>query len=220
MKHLRKQTLTRVIIASITLAIIIVPTVAFARGGEQTEIESTSSSKGKVNVSTVVTDQKSRAEVEIRDKLETEKQEVQQKVAKLETEAKQKLDDTKRQICEKQQSGINTVMENMDARRQKAFDHITTVSEAVQAFYTKKGLSVENYDSLVAAVTTAKSAAQAAMVTQQSVPTFHCSGDHPRADISDFKEKRAASIDANGAYRDAVKYLIKAVKTAVKGTVS
>ena len=65
-------------------------------------------------------------------------------------------------------------------------------------------------------VDAAQSAAQSAMTAQQDTPELNCDGDHPRADIVDFKAKRLGSIDAMQTYRQAVKELIKAVKTAVQ----
>jgi len=221
MKHLPKQTFPRAIIASVVLACIIVPTVAFARDGDSTtnntsDDSSSTVSDDKVTVSTAVTDKKSHAEAELRDKVEAKTAELRQKSEEQETELRQKLDDKKKQICEKQQSSINTVMDNMDKRRQNAFEHISKVSDAVQAFYVKKQLHVDNYNDLIAAIATAKAAADSAMKGQLSVPQLDCTSDHPRVDVQTFKDKRKASINANGAYRDAVKNLITAVKAALK----
>ena len=153
---------------------------------------------------------------ELREKVEAQKKERQEKAQAAKTETKQKLSDAKRKACDTRESRANTIMKNMDDRRQRAYDHITKVYENVKSFYTTKELSIANYDELTTTVDAAQSAAQSAMTAQQDTPELNCDGDHPRADIVDFKAKRLGSIDAMQTYRQAVKELIKAVKTAVQ----
>ncbi|MCA9335206.1 hypothetical protein KC953_03625, partial [Candidatus Saccharibacteria bacterium] len=93
---------------------------------------------------------------------------------------------------------------------------ISNVISAVEEFYQSKNLSVADYDTLVAEVNAAKTLAQDAVASQLAVPELDCDGDHPRADVENFKEKRDASIDAMKAYRDAVKKLVDAVKAAAE----
>lgn len=216
-----KYTLRRSIIAIAALLVIVAPAASAQDGGSGTatdssETEVSSSPNASPTTSTDV--RRKQAESKLRDQLEqlkTERQAAQATLIANKAELRQKLDDAKKKICENRQTQINHLMTVMDKRRQNAFDNISHISDAAQTFYTNKGLSVSGYNDLVAAVNAAKTAAQTAMQTQQAVPDFNCDGDHPRADVADFKEKRADSIDAMKAYRDAVKALIKAIKTAV-----
>lgn len=223
-----KQTLKRTIIASAAVMLLVTPSIASARGGmddgDSSEVTNSTTSPSVSPTSSPKVDDRrvSRFETELRAQLQErskereaiKSREIEQEKEKLH----EKLDAKKKKVCENHVNTINRVMDTMNKRRQSAFDRITKVSEAVQAFYVKKGLTVENYDDLVAKVSAAKSIARSATEAQVAVPTLNCDGDHPRADVADFKEKRSASIDAVKAYRDAVKALVKAVKAAAETT--
>ena len=161
-------------------------------------------------------DKKKSLVVEIKNQLEAKKAERQAAVDDKKAELTQKLDDSKKKICEKNQAKLNEMMGNMDRRRQVSFNRITAISESAQAFYAKKGLSATNYDAIVGAVNTTKAAANSSLQAQLAVPNLNCTSDHPRLDIEEFKSKRLDSIDAMKAYRDAVKALLAAIKTASK----
>ncbi len=203
-----KQTIKRILITGAALAFIGMPTMVAA--------EEANTSSPSPSSTVKPTDRTAKAREELQAKLEAQKQARQEKVEAVKTEAKERLEDAKKRACENHQTTINRLMDVMDKRRENAFDRITKISDAVQAFYVKKQLTVANYDDLVAAIAAAKTAAQTATASQLAIPALNCSGDHPRADVADFKEKRAGSIDAMRAYRDAVKELVKAVKTAAE----
>lgn len=221
-----KQTLKRTIIAGAAVLLLVTPSIASARDGmdDGGSGEATSPSVSPTSSPKIDDRKVSRYETELRSQLQErskERETVKSKEVEQEKDKEkihEKLDTEKKKECENHLNTINRVMDNMNKRRQNAFDRITKVSEAVQAFYVKKGLTVENYDDHVAKVSAAKSVAQSATEAQVAVPTLNCDGDHPRADVADFKEKRSVSIDAVKAYRDAVKALVKAVKAAAETT--
>lgn len=215
-----KQTLKRTIVASAALLLLVTPSIASAHDGidDGHDEDSVTTSTSPSPRPTTETKKVNRLETELRGKLQ-EKAKEREAVKEQENEQEkeklhERLEADKKKVCEKHVGTITRVMTAMNSRRQNAFDRITKVSEAVQAFYVKKELSVANYDDLVAQVNAAKSVAQAATTAQTTIPSVNCDGDHPRADIADFKEKRSASIDAMKAYRDAVKALVKAVREA------
>jgi hypothetical protein len=213
-----KQTIKRSIIAGAAMALLATPAIVSAEDGPNTGSGSAPTGTTSSPYPSPSTSPRPEKVRQFEQKLQTQLQQmkeqrqvaIQDKMDGLE----QKLDNAKKRACENHQATISRLMNVMDKRRQNAFDNITKVSEKVQAFYTEKRLSVANYDDLVAAVSAAQTAAHTAMIAQQAIPSLDCSGDHPRADVADFKEKRAGSIDAMKAYRDAVKNLVKAVKTA------
>ena len=142
-----------------------------------------------------------------------------QSPAATEPDTKQKNSE-KKKICVNNQNRINTLMNAMDTRRSNAFAHISEISDATQAFYNRKSLNIENYDSLLAAVNSAKVAAQNAKDSQLSVPKFDCNGVAPGNDLQAFRDKRAASIATITIYREAVKKLINAVRDTYKSSTS
>lgn len=126
---------------------------------------------------------------------------------------KQRLDSLSLKICEKRQGAIKKSMTNVVDARQKQIDHIAEISSRVQAFYTKQGHVLANYDTLVAAVADKKAAAQAALDATKSDAPFSCDSDGPKAQLQAFRNKRTTMIDAIKAYRQAVKDLIRGVKS-------
>jgi len=129
---------------------------------------------------------------------------------------REKLDDKKKAVCESHQSAVNTAMMDVVTRSKNHLDRITAIYTMTTKFYVDKGLSVSNYDALVATVDAAKTAAIAANSELTSTPQFSCTSDGPKADIQAFRNKRLDKVDAFGVYRDAVKALVKAVKAAAE----
>ena len=189
----------------LALISLLTPTATYAMSSQQTP------STGN----TGIIDAREKAK-ELKEKIETQQAATKHKIQSLKQVAKQRLDDAKRKRCESHQAHIDKIMQRMDSRRQKAYDHITKIYEAAKNFYSNKQLQVEDYGELVASIDTAQDAAKSNMQDQQNVPQFNCGGDHPRADIVDFKAKRQSSIDAMRTYRQAVRDLIATIKAAAK----
>lgn len=196
--------------------------VAIPQAHAITESETTDSTSPESST-TSETERKSREEL----KAEAEKRMAEAKARAAEIKAKaeankakrelaaQKLDAAKQRICEKRQTIITNVMTRMNNRGQKHLDLITAVSTKVQAFKNNKNLTVENYDTLLAAVESSKSAAQAAVdAVKNTQVEFKCDGTDPKGVASNFKEAVTAQNEALKAYRDSVKDLIKAVRQA------
>lgn len=149
--------------------------------------------------------------------IELKKVEAQQKLTMLsekKMEVRQKLDDAKRKVCANHQESLNKLMTRIVTQRQKQIAHIDEISTKVQAFYTKKGLTVENYDALVSDIEVKKAAATAAVAAAKPTSTFSCDGTGPKADLKAFHDKRDVAVDAIRDYRESVRKLITAVKSA------
>ena len=119
----------------------------------------------------------------------------------------------KLKICEKRQAQVNAIMDRVVTRSKSNFERITMASEKAQAFYIKQGNVLANYDALVATVASTKTTAQAAIDALSSTADFTCTSDAPKSDIQEFKTHRVHKIEALSAYRDAVKALIKGIKS-------
>lgn len=220
MKILPKRT----IILGIVISLLAIPAVANAHDGEHDETTEAGHSSTTTPTPTPKASPSTRPssksveqyKVKLQQQLEKAANERRASIGENTAAAKVKLDDSKRKICETHEEKINTIIDNMSKRRQNAFNRITQVATAVEAFYVKKQLSIANYDELVGKVDAAKVAAANAMTAQQAAPTIDCSGEHPKSDVTDFKLKRASSTDAMSIYRQTVKDLVKAVKTAAE----
>ena len=203
---MKKRTL-RIISASLSVALI-GSTLSFAHPGHDHD-EPTS------NRTIVSGQQQNQAAERLRIDLEAKKQARQTEINDSRAELTQRLEGAKKRACEARQDKLNDLMSKMDTRRESVFERITKVSDAVQQFVADKELSVPEYERLIANVNAAKVLAEATATEQKAVPDLDCSGEQPRADVDDFKQKRADSIDAMKAYRDAVKALAKAVRSVV-----
>ena len=216
----------KVIVAFVALCVAGLPSVAMAREEESEsirgEVRTTSATQSPSPSPRVVKDASDRQrslESELRNQLQERQKEREassqdMKSDEMKAKLNEKLDETKKKACEKNVSTINRLQEVMNKRRQNTVERISKISEAVQSFYSKKQLTVANYEELLAKVAAAKTVAESALEAQQQIPSLDCSGDRPRANVADFKDKRATAIDAVKAYRDAVKDLARAVKTA------
>lgn len=204
-----KYTFKRAIITVMAVALL-VPVAASAHEGHDHSVTDGPSK------SESITDKAERYRKDFQATLDRQKTERKTKMQDKREQAKQKLGTAEKNLCERHQKKINTLIGTMNDRRQNTFDRITKISDAVQRYYTKQAISYDGYYEVVAKVAAAKSTAESAMQTQRSTTPFDCNGDQPRADMSLFKEKRSGSIDAMKLYRSAVKELVTVVKQAVK----
>lgn len=222
---------SKFIAASIfALSLVVVPSTVWAReempnGNPPTEVRTATTSPSPSGSTPIEEDsgnQQRRFEAELRSKLEQKQKErtsalQQTERRELQVKRTEKLDEAKKKACEKNINNLNRLKEKMDQRRQNVLDRISKVSEAIQTFYIDKHLVVTNYDELVAKINAAKGLAESAIQSQQQIPSLNCNGDHPKAEVSTYKEKHAAAIDAMKAYRDAVKELARAIKEVAEG---
>lgn len=131
-----------------------------------------------------------------------------------------RLADNKLTMCQNRQKAITNITTRIADRGQKQVDLFRTITERTESFYTSKGRTLANYDTLVADVAAKKIAAQSVVDTVVSgSTTFDCSSANPKGSVSSFKDSLKAEIDALKAYKTSVKNLIVGVKS-VQGTTS
>jgi len=206
-----KDKIKRTLIASLAMTLMTMPTLAYA---EQDGADTSASSSTSTTVAPTDSTRAQQFRSQLEARLEQSRDAAKAKFSDAHGNLQARLSGAFKKACENHAATIDRLMTNMNNRRQNAFDRISQITTAVEDFYAKKGLTVDGYDALVTNVNVAKGVAQTAMSDQQAIPSLDCSGDHPRADVTDFRIKRSASIDAMKAYRDAVKNLVTAVKTA------
>jgi hypothetical protein len=130
-----------------------------------------------------------------------------------------KLTKAKLKLCQNREQAINNIMARQGDRGDKQLDVLTKIADRVKAFYKSKGLKVDNYDDLVAAVNTSRKAAIKAVKTvADNGMVFDCDADNPKAAIAAYKESIQSGSEALKAYKTAVKNLIVAVKSAQGST--
>ena len=131
---------------------------------------------------------------------------------------REKLTAVEAKVCDKRVGIINTNMDTVRQRAQNQFDRITAIYTATQKYVGEKNLTITNGATLVQTVETTKTAAQAALAGLTTAPKVSCDSDGPLADIQDFRNARLDKVDAFGAYRNAVRAYLTAVKNTVIST--
>jgi len=149
-------------------------------------------------------------------KLSTEKKDalIQEIKDQNENRKEQKLDDAKKKICENKKEGITNSMDKIGQTGKKHGDWLGSVTEKVKAFITKNNLTIDNYDTLVANIDNSKAAVDAAVQTLETYKgQFDCSAD-PKAVSSDFQTAVDVLKSAMKTYKESLKSLLDATKTA------
>lgn len=173
-----------------------------------------------VALSVVAASQKARAQDGRQDAGGAHQAKTQQPAANRKDVATPKLTEGKLKTCQARQKAIKTIMARIAVRAQKQVDLFNVIAERTEKFYTNKGKTLANYDSLAKDVAAKKAAAQTVVDTIKSSSTlFNCSGRDPKGFINDFKKSLKNEINALQAYKIAVKNLIIGVKS-IQGVTS
>jgi len=115
--------------------------------------------------------------------------------------------------CQNRERAINNIMARIGDRGTKQISVFSTIATRTEAFYTKQGKTLSNYDSLVAATDTAKTKAQTDLAAMKTNNTLNCTSSDPKGTVSAFKASLQLEIADLKAFRTAVKNLIVGVKS-------
>lgn len=119
--------------------------------------------------------------------------------------------------CENRRENFRNRLESIGTRAQKHVATLESITARVEEFKTRKNLTVENYDALVADVAAQKALVQSLATTvKEQADTFTC-GEEPgqaSASLAAFKDALQQQIEALKAYKTSVKNLIVAVRAA------
>ncbi|OGY22299.1 MAG: hypothetical protein A2126_03930 [Candidatus Woykebacteria bacterium GWB1_45_5] len=132
-----------------------------------------------------------------------------------------RLDQVKLKVCQKKQAGIKKRSQSLARRANlitNRFDRITT---RVKEYYTNKlgskGVTIENYDQMVADIATKKEAVDVALKKAESTAKdFSCDSDNPKGQIQAFRQDMINVIRALKEYKKSVINFLVAVRTKAK----
>ena len=152
-------------------------------------------------------------------RVEKAKADAEQRRTEAKANAKAKLTEAKQRMCERRETVINNTLDRIGKRGYRHIEVIGRISDRTQAYYKEKGLTVADYDTLVANIASAKATADsAAKAVQDAQADFGCTDNDPKAASGSFAALVQARADAVKAYRDAVKALVVAVKAAAQAS--
>ena len=123
-----------------------------------------------------------------------------------------KAAENKLRVCEQKQASLQKRLDKIAAQGEKQLAVFEKISNLIQDFKSKKGLTVENYEQLVAAVGTAHDDAAAAMHKASTAPKVDCKTDDPKAALTAYQNAVKARNTEMKKYKAAVKELLLAVK--------
>ena len=182
---------------------------AFAHDNHATVKDDTTHAK---TVAELAKTERERAE-DARKERETRTQELKQRVESMKAETKGKLDQKRKEVCEKRQVNVNKIITNSNAQGASNLAVFGNIQTKVMQFVTDKNLTVANYDALVADADAKRATAQAALEIAGQT-TFSCDDTdptHPGKVVSDLMLTKHGALKE---YRTAIKNLIVAVKQA------
>jgi hypothetical protein len=225
MKQFRSKNLARtglIVLAAGALVFVTYGGQAYARDG----VESTTTTNTNTNTNTTTSRSEVKAEVsqttatdlatenETKHAVDTQAEKAKEALQAKREKAKEHLDAAKLKVCQNREKHITTTMTNLTDRGTDHLTVFTKIADRVEAFYTSKGKTVSNYDTLVADVNAKKAAVETAIANAKaSGTTFSCTDPNPTMAAQQFKDAHAAVVKALQDYRTAIKNLIVAVKS-------
>jgi len=142
-------------------------------------------------------------------------------VAERKAAVQTRLTDTRLKVCQNREKTITNIMARVSDRGTKQLAVFSKIADRTEAFYTSKGKTLANYDTLTANVTSTKAAAETAVSEIQSSSTsFSCDASDPKGIVTSFKDSLKSEITALKNYKTAIKNLIVGVKSVQSTTSS
>lgn len=126
-----------------------------------------------------------------------------------------KLDEAKKRKCEQISSNISKQSANFIAHAQKQLATFEQISQKTQAFAVSKNLTVDQEQTLLASIQAAKAKVEQdlAMLKADSA-AFKCDGQNPKGALKSFHNDAALVRSHLKGYRNLVRQLIQAVRSA------
>lgn len=205
--------MTRKILVSVLLAVVLLGTPAAAYDGEGAR-----TTTGDGQQPTTVTDDSDNATTsnqsqDQRSQVEEKRAKLHERLEKKASERKAKLEGRRLAQCQNRQEMINRLMLKSQEVGKNRLTKIQHLEEGVKAFYVKQELSSDAYDATVAAVDEKEAAAVAAL-DELATLKFDCSKVDSTNPSGVLKEAHEAKRQALDEYRKSVKQLFIVVREA------
>ncbi|MEK7573812.1 MAG: hypothetical protein AAB531_05295 [Patescibacteria group bacterium] len=129
-----------------------------------------------------------------------------------------RLQNAKLKACEAHSASITRRSSHLVELADKMIKVFTSIANRVEQYYLTKvlptGATLSSYDELVADITTKENAIVPLLeAAQADAANFTCTGDNPKAQLTQYKTDMQAVIRGLKEYRTAVRNLIVAVRT-------
>jgi hypothetical protein len=123
----------------------------------------------------------------------------------------------RKEACQSRKQGLEIKVANLARNAQRYQKRIDDVFAKVQAYQKEHGLTVANYEALVAAAVAAGAKSQVSADALAGLkPTIDCNNESVASDVAAFRIAAAQARTDIAAYRTAVKNIITAAAAAKK----
>ncbi|HSX58003.1 MAG TPA: hypothetical protein VLE47_01890 [Candidatus Saccharimonadales bacterium] len=162
---------------------------------------------------------------ELKDKIEERLRETKAKFASQAALRQEKLEAVKEKVCETKKTNIVRRSTKLAERAENQINNFDQKATKVETYYTDKlvpkGITLDNYNDLVADVAAKKQAATDAVdAAKAAAQSFDCSGNDPKGQLNNFHTDMQNAIKAMKEFRVSIINLIVAVRTASGKTAS
>lgn len=153
------------------------------------------------------------------ERVENRRQAREEKVAEIKANVDERHAMIKQDVCENRQARIQNRITAMSRSAGNVQDAIDKAYEHVQDFYVSRDLTVPEYDTLVAAVESAKAESETSLEALTSYEfEVDCASSTVGAQVDAYRTAAQGTRDDLKSYRHALVELIVAVKTSVEGS--
>lgn len=163
-------------------------------------------------------EQREQAQAERDERLKKEKETARELSNKAKTELEQRKGAFLK-ACQAKREAFGTHLRNVASGLQKYVASLEAITTRIEDFVQAKNLSVDNYDSLLAAVKTQQALLESMRgQAQQAAEDFICTGEKTEVQngFSSYHDVAKQQLEALKNYKSALKELIKAVKAAAQ----
>ena len=123
-------------------------------------------------------------------------------------------------VCKGRQKAINVILARVVKRGTNQMNFFGQIATKVEGYVTTNNLTVPNYSTLTAAVTSDQTTVQTDINTLKANDTFNCDGNNPTSTASTIKSELKQEVNDLQTYRKDVKNLIVAVIAVAKSNQS
>ncbi len=147
------------------------------------------------------------------DEFNKRRAEMRQRLDSIKQNVQEKLQGQRLQVCQQRQAKVNQTLDKITANARRQLLVVSTVQLRVENFYKDKKMSVANYDQLAQTANAKRQAAEGVFDAVNGV-NFDCQAQDGRNVGQNVKEVVSGERQALKEYRQAVKDLLLAVKQA------
>lgn len=142
----------------------------------------------------------------------------QELLTQLRKDRQEQTKQQRQEKCQTRKQGLQTKVDRLTVGAQKHKARIDDVLTKVTTYQQQHNLNIENFEMLMSDATAAKAAAENSVTALGSLkPTVDCNNESVASDVAAFKVAATQARSDLSEYRQAVKAILKAVKTAKNG---